>query len=161
TRTWGARLRAAVVVAMSALAGTAPLTAWHFQQVSPMGLVANPLVIPLFGSAVVVLGLGGACIEPVRPVAATAPFRLARFRRRPGVALVEWLGRPAWAALDVPRPPAVELVLVYALLVAVVLPWGRTASRLALAATLALVVDAGFWVRERWAPGVLRVAFLD
>src|SRR5262249_47076475 len=73
-----------------------------------------------------------------------------------------WLGRPAWAALAVPRPSAVELVLVYALLVAaVVLPWGRTGSRLALAAPLALLVDAGFWVRERWAPGVLRVAFLD
>src|SRR5262249_21137186 len=28
-------------------------------------------------------------------------------------------------------------------------------------AALSLLVDAGFWVRDRWAPGVLRVTFLD
>src|SRR5439155_807064 len=58
---WRARLRAAALVSPCALVGTAPLTAFHFHQVSLVGLVANPLAIPIFGSAVVVLGLGGAC----------------------------------------------------------------------------------------------------
>jgi competence protein ComEC len=161
TSTWSGRLRTAMVVATAALAGTAPLTAWHFQQVSPMGLIANPLVIPLFGTAVVVLGLVAACIEPVSPGGATALFRVAGLLLRPGVALVEWLARPWWASLDVPRPSAVELVLVYVLLAAMVLLPGRTAWRLAAAASIALLIDGGLWVRERWAPGVLRVAFLD
>jgi competence protein ComEC len=158
---WGGRLRAALVVATSAMAGTAPLTAWHFQQVSLMGLLANPLVIPLFGSAVVVLGLGGACIEPISPNGAAALFRVAGLLLGPGVAVVEWLARPSWAALDVSRPSSSELALVYVLLVAAILPRGRVAWGLALAASLALLVDAGLWARERWAPGVLRVMFLD
>src|SRR5262249_20102754 len=89
-RTWSERLRAVLVVAISALAGTAPLTAWHFQQVSPMGLVANPLVIPLFGSAVVVLGLGGACIEPGSPQAPPAPFPAPGVPLPPGVGPLPW-----------------------------------------------------------------------
>src|SRR5262249_60892986 len=106
------------VVTASAFAGTAPLTAMHFQRVSPMSLVANPLVVPLFGSLVVVLGLAGACVEPVSAPVATALFRLAGHALRPGIVLVEVLARPSWAALDVPAPSAIEVALLYALLAA-------------------------------------------
>jgi competence protein ComEC len=158
---WWQRLRVALVVSASALAGTSPLTAWHFRQVSLMGLVANPLVLPLFGSVVVVLGLVAACIEPLVPGASTALFRAAGLLLRPGMALVERLARPAWASLDVPCPSAIELALLYGLLLAIVLPSGRAARWLVIAASLALVIDVGLWMHERWAPGVLRVAFLD
>jgi len=158
---WSQRLRLALVVSASALAGTSPLTAWHFRQVSLMGLVANPLVLPLFGSVVVVVGLVAAGIEPVAPGASTALFRLAGLLLRPGMALVEALARPAWASLDVPCPSAIELTLLYGLLLALVLPAGRAARCLALAASLALAIDVGLWIHERWAPGLLRVAFLD
>jgi competence protein ComEC len=158
---WRRRLRATLVVSASALAGTAPLTALHFQQISPMGLLANPLVVPLFGSLVVVLGLAGACVEPFTTVGARTLFQLAGHALRPGILLVELLARPSWAALDVPSPSTIEIVLLYALLAALVLPGGRGPRRLAALAAFGLVVDAGFWVRARWAPGVLRVTFLD
>jgi competence protein ComEC len=158
---WRERFRATMVVTASAFAGTAPLTAMHFQQISPMSLLANPLVVPLFGSLVVVLGLAGACVEPISAPGASALFRLAGHVLRPGIALVEGLARPSWAALDVPAPSAIEVALLYALLATAVVP-GRGARRgLAAAAIIGLVVTAGFWARERWAPGVLRVAFLD
>jgi competence protein ComEC len=158
---WHRRLRVTFVVSASALAGTGPLTAWHFRQVSVMGLVANPLILPLFGSVVVVVGLVAACIEPVAPGASTALFRFAGLLLRPGMALVELLARPSWASLDVPCPSAIELTLLYGLLLALVLPAGRAARWLALAASLALAIDVGLWIHERWAPGLLRVAFLD
>jgi competence protein ComEC len=158
---WWRRLRVALVVSASALAGTAPLTAWHFRQVSAMGLVANPITLPLFGSVVVVVGLVAACIEPVAAGASTALFRFAGLLLRPGLALVELLARPSWASLDVPCPSVIELALLYGLLFALVLPAGRAARRLAVAASLALAIDIGLWIHERWAPGLLRVAFLD
>jgi competence protein ComEC len=169
TRRWAAagargpraRLRVAVVVSASALAGTAPLSALHFQQVAPMGLVANPLVVPLFGSLVVVLGLVGAGVEPLSAPLAAMFFRLAGHALRPGIALVDLLARPGWAAVDVPAPSAVELVGLYGLLVAGVLPAGRARRVLAIAAAAGLLVDAGWWAHARWAPGVLRVTFLD
>src|SRR5262249_3733540 len=108
-----------------------------------------------------VLGLAGAVVAPVSPPLATALFGLAGHALRPGIALVELLARPSWAALDVPAPSAIELALLYALLATAVVA-GRSARRgLAAAAIVGLVVDAGCWVRVRLAPGVLRVAFLD
>ncbi|HUE31215.1 MAG TPA: ComEC/Rec2 family competence protein, partial [Verrucomicrobiae bacterium] len=101
---WRARLRAAALVSPCALVGTAPLTAFHFHQVSLVGLIANPLTIPIFGSAVVVLGLVGAVVEPVAPPAAAALFRTAGLVLWPGIALVRTLAKPAWAAVDVPIP---------------------------------------------------------
>src|SRR5207247_7936332 len=80
---WRARLSAAALVSPCALVGTAPLTAFHFHQVSLVGLVANPLAIPIFGSVVVVLGLVGAVLEPVAPPAAASPLRTARLVLRP------------------------------------------------------------------------------
>jgi competence protein ComEC len=169
TRRWAARgpggpagrSRTALVVSAAALAGTAPLSALHFQQVSPMSLVANPLVVPLFGSVVVVLGLLGAAIEPASASAAATLFRLAGEILRPGIALVELLARPAWAAFDVPIPSTVELLMLYGLLTACVLPAGRGRRVLAIAAAAGLLVDVAWWVHVRWTPGVLRVTFLD
>ena len=77
------RARLALVVAVSASLGTAPLTARHFQQVAPMGVLANPLVIPLFGSVVVGLGLVGAAS---RAVGARAGRYAVRARRGSGSA---------------------------------------------------------------------------
>ncbi len=156
----GARLRAALVVAAAALVGTAPLTALHFQQVSPMGLLANPLVVPLFGSVVVGLGLIGAAVEPVSPPGAAALFWVAGEALRPGLWLVEALAAPAWSAVAVPRPNPIEVALLFTAMLGVMVR-GTLGRRLAIAAAAGLLVDVGYWVHVRWWPGVLRVTFLD
>src|SRR5579884_558402 len=160
-RSWRGRLVGALAVSPSALVGTAPLTAFHFHQVSVAGLVANPLAIPLFGSIVVGLGLGGALVEPLAPGVATRLFAAAGLALRPGLALVSALGRPAWAAVDVPIPSPLELGLLYALLGAAWALPRRGTRMLALAAALGLAVDTAWWVHERFGRERLRVTFLD
>jgi len=158
---WRARVRAGVVVTLAALVGTAPLSARHFQQVSVAGAVANPIAIPLFGSAVVLLGLGGALVEPLAPGTAAAAFRVAGTLLRPGLAVVRALGTPAWAAVTVATPSVVELTLVWAALGAI-LAWPRPAARALLAAALlGLAVDAAWWLHVRTTRARLRVTFLD
>ena len=158
---WRARLRAAALVSPCALVGTAPLTAFHFHQVSLVGLVANPLAIPIFGSAVVVLGLVGAVVEPVAPGAAAALFRTAGLVLWPGIALVRTLAKPAWAAVDVPIPSVLELALVYGLLAALLWLPRRGARALALVALAGLAADAAWWANDRFVAQRLRVTFLD
>jgi len=158
---WRARLGAAALVSPCALLGTAPLTAFHFHQVSLVGLVANPLTIPIFGSAVVVIGLVGAVAEPVLPGAAAVLFRLAGLVLRPGIALVRALARPAWAAVDVPIPSLLELALVYGLLAGLLALPRRGARVLAVLALAGLAADATWWTRERCCAERLRVTFLD
>ncbi|TMA70822.1 MAG: MBL fold metallo-hydrolase, partial [Deltaproteobacteria bacterium] len=157
---WRARLRAAALVSPSALAGTAPLTAFHFHQVSVVGLVANPIAVPIFGSLVVVVGLAGALVEPFAPAAARALFLLAGLVLRPGIAVVRWLAAPGWAAVDVPIPSVVELALCYGALAGLLLTPGRVGRLLAAIALAGLVADAGWWVHERF-DDRLRATFLD
>ncbi len=158
---WRARVASVAVVSPAALLGTAPLTALHFQQLSAMSVVANPLAIPLFGSVVVVLGLAGAAIEPMAPGTAAGIFALAGTLLRPGIALVQTLGSVPGAAAWVPTPSALELLLAYALLTGLLLVPRRVGWILAVVAVLGGLADAAWWVRTRWAPGVLRVTFLD
>jgi competence protein ComEC len=79
---------------------------------------------------------------------------------RPGIALVQALGAPAWAAIDVPIPNVAELVLLYTMLAAPAVPH-RARGALAVILCAAVVVDAGWWVHERVARTTLRVTFLD
>ena len=116
----------------SALAGTAPLTALHFQQVSPMSLVANPLVVPLFGSVVVVLGLVGACVEPVSAAAAAG----AVHARRPRAPARDRARRAALAGRRGPRSTCLRRApsswcCSTRLLAAAVLPRGRARRAIA------------------------------
>jgi competence protein ComEC len=158
---WRQRLAAGALASPCALVATAPLTAWHFHQVSLAAVVANPLTVPIFGSVVVVLGLAGAVLEPVSTPAATAAFVLAGLVLRPGVALVRAFAAPAWAAVDVPIPTLPELALLYALLVGLALLPRRGAALLAAVALMALLADAAWWLQERFGRTALRVTFLD
>jgi competence protein ComEC len=161
TRSWRRRIMTAGLVSPCAVVGTAPLTAWHFHQVSLAAVVANPLTVPIFGSVVVALGLVGALLEPVSTRAATAAFVLAGFALRPGIALVRACAAPAWAAIDVPVPTPLELGLVYTLLAALVLAPRRGAALLATLALVALLADTAWWLHERFGRTALRVTFLD
>jgi competence protein ComEC len=158
---WRGRLRDALLASPCALLGTAPLTAFHFHQVSLVGVVANPLVVPLFGAVAVVLGLCGALLEPLAPAGAALLFRGAGLVVRPGLALVRMLASPAWAAVDVPIPTLLELVLLYGALGGLLLLPRRGALVLALVALAGLVADAGWWAHRRLGARTLRVTFLD
>jgi competence protein ComEC len=158
---WRGWVRNAVVVPPCALLGTAPLTAFHFHQVSVAGLVANPLVVPLFGSLVVGLGLVGAVLEPVTAPGAAVLFVLAARVLRPGIALVEALGRPGWAALDVPMPSAGEVALLYGLLGGLALVPRRAGAVLLAVALAGIAGDTAWWTHERCRADRLRVTFLD
>ena len=158
---WVGRGRLALRVSAAATLATAPLTAFHFHQVSLVGVVANLIVIPLFGSVVVGLGLLGAAAEPFWDAAARCLFRVAGALVGPGVAAVQALARPAWAAVDVPVPDVLELALCYAVLAGAVLRrrrWGRVVL---LGASLALAADGARWWWARTAPGMTRITFLD
>jgi len=154
-------LRTAVRVAVWAWLGTAPLVAWHFQSVSLVAPVVNPIVTPLLGGLVLVPALLAACLVGVLPALAASGFRLAGMLAAPGLALVERAGGWQWAAVEVVRPSLVELALLYALLAGFVVARRRWAVVAVPLVLVALACDAGWWLWTRAAPGRLRVTFLD
>jgi competence protein ComEC len=150
----------ALIVPAAALLGTAPLVALHFNRVTPIGLLTNPILVPLAGTPATVLGLAGAAASFVSESCSRAAFQLAFWplaTLRAGSALAAAL---PMASVRVPTPTLVEIGIVYALLA---LPWITPAWRrlVAVIALGSLALDAAWWVHERWLDESLRARFLD
>ena len=129
-----------LISTLAATLATAPLSLWHFHQISPAGLITNLLAIPLVAWGAVPVGLIGILLFPTLPGVADLCFRLAG-------CCVDWsLRYTAWC-LDLPGLDAVSLFISSAaglalllLLVAGMLPlrhW-RPAALLAVIATVLL-----------------------
>jgi competence protein ComEC len=169
-----------VAVSFWALTGTAALTAYHFNQFSMVGIIANAVVVPIMGGAGTVGGLCAALIGSFFPQGGALMMRLAGRCLAAGTVLARWFAAwpGAWVRVFTPTP--IELALVYALLLmwltaplkAAARPgehaigpqpsaaprWRRRCLAMVLAA---LVVDGGYWTYDRYFNRALRVTFLS
>jgi ComEC/Rec2-related protein len=100
-------------VSFWAMAGTAPLTAFHFNQFSTVGLVANAVVIPIMGFGAVVCGLAAAaCSFIYLPLANRILIVAAKFTAL-GTSLARWFVTWPFAWVRTFTPTPVEMVIVY------------------------------------------------
>lgn len=154
-----ARMAAAVAVSAVAQGAVLPVMAAHFNQLSPVGLVANLLVVPLAGAATTV-GLFGLAAAAVSDLAGSLALNLAW-------ALVVLLRLAVWLAAAVPgalvhipapgAPAMAAWLLAGALAVSVDRRWARRAAGILLVAGLA----AAAWPWLSPGDGRLRVTVLD
>ncbi len=175
-----------LAVSFWAMLGTAPLTAFHFNQFSLVGVIANAVVVPIMGFGAVICGLLAAALSFVALPLARGPLWLAGELAGAGTSLAGWFaGWPlAWARVF--TPTVVELAIVYGLLLLwLTAPLKGEALRRQLrdkappsitsshrprsagwqgvsAAILvaAVLVDAGWWTWQRYFNPALRITFL-
>jgi competence protein ComEC len=179
-----------VAVSFWALLGTAPLTAYHFNQFSLVGLVANAVVVPIMGFGAVVYGLAAACASFVFLPLARELLWIAGKLAGAGTWLAGWfLAWPlAWTRIF--TPTILEIAIVYGLialwfslpraderlaarskpdliatsdLLAANDPVERFQWRVAVLVALAILVigDGGWWTYQRYFNPDLRVTFLS
>jgi competence protein ComEC len=148
-------------VTLCAVAGTAPLGAWHFNRVSLVAALANPVVVPLLGFVPVGLGLVAIFVRPLSPEPARllllATGAIVHFADR----LVELLAALPGASVRVPTPTRLELLLVYGALGSALVRsrrWRRAVGAVCLAA---LAVDGAYWWARRFHRRDLEVTFLS
>lgn len=172
----GEMVAGAGAVSFFALLGTAPLTAYYFNQFSLVGIFANAVVVPIMAVGGVIVGLSavalgllwhapGVMLLRLSSLAITLSNRLAlMFLALPG----------AW--LRSFTPTLLELTLMYVLLMlwlttpitsAESLPtgapaadqrrWRRVAAVLCI---LTLAGDGAWWLRQRYFNPTLQVTFL-
>jgi competence protein ComEC len=167
-----------VAVSFWALIGVAPLTAYHFNQFSAVGVIANSVVVPIMAIGGVICGLTACAIGMVAPALGAPLLIAAGWSLAAGTYLAGWFARWPAAYFRIFTPTPLEIAVVYGFLLLwltrpiegtaiAVLPQSSTRSavrwRLACLAVLAvlLAADAGWWTYDRWfAPG-LRVTFLS
>ncbi|MGH7947671.1 MAG: ComEC/Rec2 family competence protein, partial [Candidatus Binataceae bacterium] len=155
-----------LAVSFWALLATAPLTAFHFNQFSLVGLVANPIVVPIVGLGATVTGLAASAMSFVSMPAARALLWIGGACLEAGNWLVERFASVPLAWTRIFTPTALELTIVYLLLGIWLyaplaksrMPDERTPRRsifsswraaAAIGLTFVLAVDAAWWTYDR------------
>jgi competence protein ComEC len=158
----------ALTVSAAAQAAVLPITLWHFNQVSVVGLIANLAAVPLAAIATVV-GLAGTVLAFAWDAAAQLAFDAVwpvLIALRVVVALASAI---PGALVYLPSPPAAAIVSYASALLLGVLAWRirrahpSRARAVCGASTVALAVSIALtaWPLVRPADGRLRVAVLD
>jgi competence protein ComEC len=148
-------------VTLCALIGTAPLVAWHFNQVSIVGLVANTVVVPLIGTVPVSFGLLAVLVLPIAPGLAGMLLRGVGAVVHGADLLVQLFASLPGAALRVVTPSLFELALIYGILGSFVIPRRRVARTLLLACVVLLAADGAYWYGRRFHGSSLSVTFVS
>ena len=152
-----------VITSTAAIAATAPITAWHFAQVAPAGVLANVIVVPLAELWVLPAGLAACALAPLSDglaglllhVAGAGAAAMAAVAR--GFAAVAPTGR-------VPAPTLWEAALWYAALAGLLIALrghARAGARVALVALGLLGVTLGARAAAPRLWPTLTVHFLD
>ncbi|MFM8552611.1 MAG: DNA internalization-related competence protein ComEC/Rec2, partial [Nitrospiraceae bacterium] len=141
---------------------TLPLVAYHFNQVTWLGLAANLVVVPLAGLLLVPLGLGSALWVAATGQATLPLASLNQFGYQCLSDLVQVMARLPGAEWHVASPTIASIVLFYGLLLAAINL--RPHRRIQLACLTSALCLAAWWLYSpRLWPhdGSLRVTFLD
>ena len=175
-----------VAVSFWALLGVAPLTAYHFNQFSAVGVFANAVVVPVMALGGVVCGLVGCALGLIAPMLGAPFLHVAGWALGAGTSLAGWFMRWPAAYFKTFTPTPLEVTIAYGLL----LLWlsapiepdaltpaasapapsgaaepGRHALRVRAACWAILLVglaaDAGWWTYDRWFNPDLRITFLS
>jgi competence protein ComEC len=103
-------------VSFWAMIGAAPLTAFHFNQFSLVGLVANAVVVPIMGFGAVVCGLVAAACSFVNVPLAGGILLAAAKLANLGTSLARWFMAWPFAWMRIFTPTLAEMGIVYGLI---------------------------------------------
>jgi len=137
--------RSLFLVSLAASALTAPLVAFHFQQVSLVGPLANLVAVPFTGFVVLPAAwlalMAAALWAPAGAyVAAAAVWSAERL-----VEIAAWFALPSWSILSTARPPPVLTLCLFAL-ACVLVPLQTTRLRAwCVAGSAAAAIACGAW----------------
>ena len=154
------------------------MTAYHFNQFSAVGLIANSVVVPIMAIGGVICGLSACAIGMIAPALGAPLLVAAGWSLAAGTYLAGWFARWPAAYFRIFTPTPLEIAIAYGFLLLwltrpieraaiTVLPESAAAPlarwRLTCCAILAvmLAADAGWWAHDRWFTPSLRVTFLS
>jgi competence protein ComEC len=178
----GATLAGYVAVSFWALMGVAPLTAYHFNQFSAVGVIANSVVVPIMAIGGVIGGLTACAIGMFAPALGGPLLIAAGWSLAVGTWLTGWFALWPGSYFRIFTPTPLEIAIAYGfLLLWLTAPIERAAPgvppqrssrsstrfaprwRLACCVILAVTMatDAAWWTHDRWFNPDLRVTFLS
>jgi competence protein ComEC len=140
-----------------ALLSTTPLVVYYFSEVSPVGVIANLVIVPLAELLVVPLGLFGGCASLLRVPGATSVIHIAGLAAEWIIALARWFA--GWLPPLYFAAPTVGTLLTFYL--GLTAFCARRLRKLGLLLLLTSALLCGWQTLERRASTRLRATFLD
>ncbi len=139
-------LKISLLVTGVATMGTAPFVAFHFNRVSPIGLVTNLFAIPWVGFLLVPLSLTASLLSFFFSPLATLLIRVADILTLLLLKIVAFFASLPLASFSITTPTVFEMILFYLLLFLLVhLRKGRGIRYLFLGLCLLFMIDLAFW----------------
>ena len=159
---WGDRVGTFLWITLWATLGTLPFVMTYFQEVSLVGILTNCIMVPLIGFFVLPVGLLALLVLPLNAVLAGGLIQVAGWGLAHALDGLEALGRLDGIALSTFVPSVPEIACYYGALGLVVMRRRIKPVRwLAVLVAVAVAVDAGYWLHERFWHDDLRVTILD
>jgi competence protein ComEC len=173
-----------LAVSFWAMVGTAPLTAYHFNQFAIVGLLANAVVVPIMAFGATISGLIAAALSFISESAARPVLLFGANALAAANWLAAWFVNWPMAWFRIFTPTMLELTIAYAVLIIWLiaplatpitgkrsreeLPDDPAASpgpgwraRALIVLAVVLIIDAGYWIYDRSYNPDLRVTFLS
>jgi competence protein ComEC len=173
-----------LAVSFWAMVGTAPLTAYHFNQFAIIGIVANAVVVPIMAFGATISGLVAAGVSFFSESAARPVLLFGASALAAGNWLAAWFVDWPLAWFRIFTPTILELTIAYAFValwllapLAVAITGKRSRdhgqdgtdsvprfgwrARFAIALAVVLTLDARYWTYDRFFNPNLRVTFLS
>lgn len=161
-----------LAVSFWAMLGTAPLTAFHFNQFAIVGVLANAIVVPIMAFGATISGLLASALSFVSEPLARPVLLFAGGSLQLGNLLAGWFVELSMAWMRTFTPTALELAISYALIALWLLSpkaamgdlqakKSRWRASCASVLVVAIFADAGWWTYDRFFNPDLRVTFLS
>src|SRR6185503_15306870 len=161
-RGWLRQASLHLAVPLLATLGTGPLIAHYFGHISLAGFVANPIVVPLVGFIIVPLGLLIGFCAVLAPEAGAVLAGVAETLVSLTTWLVHLLANLPLANFAVPSPNALEIALLYGMLISVfALSKNRHRAAALAVGALFFAADIRYWWGERYQRKEMRITHLN
>ena len=155
-------LRLSLLVTAVATLGTAPLVVYHFNRISPIGLITNLFIVPYVGFLIVPTALLASLFSFLVHPVASALVGMSGWLTGVLLQAVKLFASIPLASLFISTPTALEIVLFYLLLFLVVhLPGRKKLQALFLALSTIFILDLAYWNLKDWFRKDLVLTFVD
>jgi competence protein ComEC len=155
-------LKLSFLASGAAILGTTPFVTFHFNRVSPIGLITNLLIIPGVGFLIVPLALAASIISFFFYPLATLLIHINEFFTLILLKVLSFFASIPYASFYVSTPTPLEIVLFYSILLSLVnLRRTRWVRYLFIGLCLILVLDLAYWnLKDRFNKD-LTLTFID